>query len=94
MPIPLAAGLSYLPHTNRELGLMLAGRKPLTVFSDGVVCFPDVVLRDLRRFEPHVAQGRIVRSDHVSEPNWMNDHHLARVAELEARAVTAAKPTD
>lgn len=89
MPIPLAAGLPYLLHTNRELGLMLAGRKPLAVFSDGVGCFPDVVLRDLRRFEPHVAQGRVVRSDHVSEPNWMNDHHLARLTDLEAPAVTA-----
>jgi len=45
MPIAIAKMLPYILHTNRELGLMLAGKKPLAVFVDGQGCFPDFVER-------------------------------------------------
>jgi hypothetical protein len=55
--------LPYLLHTNRELGLMLKGLKPLAMFVDGEGRFPDCVLRYLRMFDRHVASGRLVRRD-------------------------------
>ncbi len=67
MPIPLAGRLPYTLHTNRELGLMLAGRKPLAVFGDGRGRFPAAVVRYLRLFDRHVSAGRIVRRDHFSQ---------------------------
>lgn len=57
--------LPYQIHTNRELGMMLRGEKPLAVFSDGYGCFPDVVERYLRWFDQHVERGRLLRLDYV-----------------------------
>ena len=57
--------LPYRIHTNRELGLMLTGMKPLAMFVDGKDRYPDVVLRYLRLFDRHVAAGRFVRRDHL-----------------------------
>ncbi|WP_379488021.1 hypothetical protein [Novosphingobium soli] len=68
MPIPLARTLPYTLHTNRELGLMLARRKPLAVFVDGKGHFPASVERYLRLFCRHVADGRFIRRDHFSPP--------------------------
>lgn len=45
---------------------MLAGKKPLASFVDGKDSFPEVVLRHLRLFDRHVAEGRFVRRDHFS----------------------------
>lgn len=67
MPIPLAGRLPYTLHTNRELGLMLAGRKPLAVFADGPDHFPAAVVRYLKLFDRHVSDGRIVRRDQFSQ---------------------------
>lgn len=69
-------GLPYLVHTNRELGLMLAGQKPLSCFVDGKGLFPDVVSRYLRLFDRHVAAGRIIRFDHLSNAAWGTRHHI------------------
>ena len=63
MPIGFARELPYRLHTNRELGLMLEGIKPLAVFADGRDHFPDCVARYLRLFDRHVRNGRIVRHD-------------------------------
>ncbi|WP_232495429.1 hypothetical protein [Novosphingobium kaempferiae] len=63
----LLRSLPYLVHTNRELGLMLAGEKPLASFVDGKGRFPEVVVRYLRLFDRHVANGRILRRDHYSD---------------------------
>ncbi|WP_247713043.1 hypothetical protein [Qipengyuania intermedia] len=63
----LLRSLPYLVHTNRELGLMLAGEKPMASFVGGWGCFPEVVERYLRLFDRHVAEGRLVRMDHFSE---------------------------
>ncbi|KGF68833.1 hypothetical protein LL06_14310 [Hoeflea sp. BAL378] len=49
----------YLVHTNFELPLMLEGRKPLAVFSDG---YPSDWFDELLEpFEPYVASGQILR---------------------------------
>jgi hypothetical protein len=55
--------LPYLVHTNRELGLMLAGKKPLSIFSTVEGHDPECLLRYLRMFDRHVASGRIVKSE-------------------------------
>ena len=57
--------LGYAIHTNRELGFMLGGSKPLAVFSDAYGQFPDVVLRYLRIFDRYVARGAFVKRDYV-----------------------------
>jgi len=55
--------LPYLVHTNRELGLMLAGKKPLSIFSiiDGYEV--DCLLRYLRMFDRHVEAGCIIKTE-------------------------------
>jgi hypothetical protein len=55
----------YVLHTNRELGMMLRGEKPLAVFSDGLGHFPKVVLRYFRLFDRHVAAGIFVKREYV-----------------------------
>jgi hypothetical protein len=56
--------LGYQIHTNRELGMMLRGVKPLAKFSDVRGRFPEEVKRYLRMFDRHAAEGRFVRRDH------------------------------
>jgi hypothetical protein len=49
--------LPYLVHTNRELGLMLRGIKPLSYFMEAVGYEPDLCIRYWRMFDRHVAAG-------------------------------------
>ena len=52
------------PHEGRELELMLAGEKPLAMFSDIVSSsyeWPD------EWFEPHVASGKLVKKEFLDE---------------------------
>jgi len=55
--------LPYLVHTNRELGLMLKGTKPLAYFMDVVGREPDVCIRYWRRFDTHVRRGRLKKRE-------------------------------
>lgn len=55
--------LPYLVHTNRELGLMLRGTKPLTYFMEVVGREPDVCIRYWRMFDRHVAVGHLIRRE-------------------------------
>jgi hypothetical protein len=55
--------LPYLLHTNRELGLMLRGTKPLAYFVHVLGTEPECVLRYYRLFDRHVALGRFVRRE-------------------------------
>src|SRR5690349_8420037 len=59
--------LPYLVHTNRELGLMLRGHRPLSFFMDVVGREPDVCIRYWRMFDRHVAAGHFVKRE-VIEP--------------------------
>jgi hypothetical protein len=56
--------LGYQLHTNRELGMMLRGEKPLAVFSEVDGLFVWVVPRYLRLFDSHAAAGRFIRREH------------------------------
>ncbi|HWI86596.1 MAG TPA: hypothetical protein VNT42_09795 [Sphingomonas sp.] len=71
--------LPYVIHTNRELGLMLMGTKPLAMFRyiDGYEV--DCVLRYLRMFDRHVAAGRFTKQVKVSPLQLLNgrlDHQI------------------
>jgi hypothetical protein len=55
--------LPYLVHTNRELGLMLRGIKPLAYFMDIVGREPEICIRYWRMFDRHVASGRLVKRE-------------------------------
>jgi hypothetical protein len=55
--------LPYLVHTNRELGLMLRGTKPLAYFMDIVGHEPDICIRYWRMFDRHVAVGRLIKRE-------------------------------
>jgi hypothetical protein len=56
--------LPYLIHTNRELGLMLRGQKPLAMFAEEYDHTPDGLHRYLRMFDRHVAASRFVKRTH------------------------------
>lgn len=57
--------LPYKIHTNRELLMMLAGEKPLTVFCDSYVPGSgSKVMRD-EKFEPYVQAGRFIMREHI-----------------------------
>ena len=75
----------YVVHTNRELGLMLRGKKPLAVFGwiDGDEI--DFVLRYLRMFDRHVANGRFVKRLRVRQ--------VPRLPHLTCRDIFYALPT-
>lgn len=59
--------LPYLVHTNRELGLMLRGTKPLAYFMDVVGCEPDICVRYWRLFDRHVAAGRLIKHEVIEQ---------------------------
>ena len=55
--------LPYVVHTNRELGLMLRGTKPLAYFLNVVASEFDVNIRYWRMFDRHVAAGRLIKRE-------------------------------
>ncbi len=57
--------LPYLVHTNRELGLMMRGLKPLAVFGWMEGYEIEFVTRYLRMFDRHVAEGRFRKHQRV-----------------------------
>jgi hypothetical protein len=60
--------LPYQVHTNRELLLMLAGTKPLAVFTGS---FPDVDPIELpeKPYQVHVDFGRIIKREQILPPD-------------------------
>ena len=66
----------YRIHTNRELGMMLRGEKPLAVFSDRLGQFPPVVRRYLRLFDNYVAAGRLIRQVEIEPPEGFRSYPL------------------
>ncbi|WP_291177471.1 hypothetical protein [Erythrobacter sp.] len=53
--------LPYLVHTNRELGMMLRGEKPLARFTTDALAPVPVLERYLRMFDRHVEAGRFCK---------------------------------
>lgn len=68
--------LPYLVHTNRELGLMLRGIKPMAMFSDIAGHEPDCVMRYHRMFGRHVSERRInlriIDTPEPKRPDWLS----------------------
>ncbi len=68
MKLPLhLATLPYRLHTNRELGLMLKGEKPLALFSDWYEQRSDVLERYLGFFDRHVQNGIFVKREFIEK---------------------------
>jgi hypothetical protein len=65
---PTLADLPYRIHTNRELGFMLRGTKPLAVFCDWHGPGSDVIERYLRMFDRHVDRGDLVKRQYDHWP--------------------------
>lgn len=59
--------LPYLVHTNRELGLMLKGAKPLAMFGYIEGHEVDCVQRYMRMFDRYVAAGRFGKREEVAQ---------------------------
>ena len=55
--------LPYLVHTNRELGLMLRGLKPLAYFMDVADTEPEACIRYWRMFDRQVSAGRLIKRE-------------------------------
>jgi hypothetical protein len=55
--------LPYLVHTNRELGLMLRGTKPLAHFCYAVGSEPACLIRYLRLFDRRAAAGQFYKRE-------------------------------
>lgn len=72
----LLRSLPYQVHTGRELGLMLAGSKPLSYFIDVEGQFPAVMVRYFRLFDSHVDRGNLVRRDHFSAESGHRHHRI------------------
>jgi hypothetical protein len=68
--------LPYLVHTNRELGLMLRGTKPMAMFSEIVGKEPECIVRYLRLFDRQVDAGRferrIAEEAVLLRPDWLS----------------------
>jgi hypothetical protein len=84
MPHEQLRQLPYLVHTNRELGLMLRGIKPLAYFMDIVGREPDICIRYWRMFDRHVASGRLIRREIIEA--------LPYLPQLEYRTLFYALP--
>jgi len=62
--------LPYQVHTHRELALMLAGKKPLSAFSEAYPSLDEERgLIPERAFQTHVESGRIIKREHLFPPN-------------------------
>jgi len=70
-------------HTNRELELMLAGKKPLAVFYDEVSCLPHEEIIPEARFAPYVRSGRFVRG----EETYIGEYHTGLGREMKIQYV-------
>jgi hypothetical protein len=76
--------LPYLVHTNRELGLMLRGVKPLAFFLEIRGREPECLIRYWRMFDRHLTAGRLIKREFI-EPAPQLPH-------LESRTVFYAIP--
>lgn len=58
--------LPYKIHTDRELSLMLAKEKPLSVFTASHPPYSEVEEIPERLFDPHVAAGRFIKCEYIA----------------------------
>jgi len=72
--------LAAANHTNRELELMLCGKKPLAVFYDYTIHLPDEEIIPEHRFKAYVEEGRFIRGEHTFDLGY--DEKLGIEAKL------------
>lgn len=62
--------LPYKVHTNRELILMLEGKKPMAIFVESLPSIPGLDLIPERYFSPYVNSGIFLRKEfYISDPS-------------------------
>lgn len=71
--------LPYQIHTNRELILMLAGTKPLAVFTGEYPPLPDIEEIPERLFDSYVATGRFVKREYVEPKRYGRSLGIRRI---------------
>jgi len=76
--IGIVVDLKAANHTNRELELMLAGKKPLAWFYDEISVLPHEKIIPEARFRPYVESGAFVRGEALLEDRYLPQ--LGRVA--------------
>jgi len=76
--IGIVVDLKAANHTNRELELMLAGKKPLAWFYDEISVLPNEKIVPEARFRPYVESGDFVRGEALIEDRYLPQ--LGRVA--------------
>ncbi|HKT73699.1 MAG TPA: hypothetical protein VJQ47_12465 [Steroidobacteraceae bacterium] len=64
-PWAVVDDLPYKVHTNRELDLMLNGRKPLAAFVDEYPPVTEYEVIPERFFDPYVSAGRFIKHEHI-----------------------------
>ncbi len=57
-------------HTDRELELMLEGRKPLAMFYEELSCLPDEEIIPENMFAPYVTNGKFIRREIVIDGSF------------------------
>jgi hypothetical protein len=75
--------LELANHTNRELELMLEGRKPLSMFYDEVSALPHEDIIPEERFSPYLISGQFVRA----EETYTGDFHAGINRKLQIKYV-------
>lgn len=78
--------LPYQIHTNRELALMLAGKKPLSAFVGTHPPCADIEEIPERLFDKHVSLGRFIKKEYIE--------HLQEGSAATIRRVLYALPED
>jgi len=84
--------LPYQVHTGRELTLMLAGTKPMSVFIDEHPSLHGLDIIPEGEFEPYVAAGRIVKREEIAPPG--QNAPVVRGERIGSRRVLYALPSD
>ena len=76
--IDIVVDFEAASHTNRELELMLVGKKPLAWFYDEISCLPCEDIIPEMRFRPYVESGVFIRDEALFEDSYLP--HLGRRA--------------
>lgn len=72
--------LNAANHTDRELELMLEGKKPLAMFYEDISFLPDEEFIPENKFAPYVENGQIVRRETVIKGPF--SHELGREVQI------------
>ena len=75
-------------HTNRELELMLSGKKPFAIFSDDISVYPDEIIFPESTFQPYLDAGIFIKEAFTIETkDFISSLHRNAVIKYIAYAV-------